>query len=68
MGDEPMNLVLERLIEETAEAIIFTLSAAASDPKPAIMRLLRQYLEQAQEQAYDETLRGQQLEERDQQN
>ena len=32
------------------------------------MRLLRQYLEQAQEQEYDDALRGEQLEERDQQN
>ena len=66
MSEESMNL--EQLTEQTAEAIIFTVGSAPSDPKAVVMRLLRQYLADAQEQAYEEALREQHLEERDQQN
>jgi hypothetical protein len=66
MSEEPTNL--EQLTEQTAEQIIFTVSAATDDPKAAIVRLLRQYLADAQEQAYEEALYEQQLEEHDQQN
>ena len=68
MREESANLAPERLTEETAEAIIFTLSAATADPKAAVMRLLRQYLEQAQEQPFEAAMHGQQLEERGQLN
>ncbi len=68
MSEESTNLDLEQLTERVAERIIFTVGSATNDPKAAIMRLLRQYLALAQEQAYDEALREQQLEERDQQN
>jgi hypothetical protein len=68
MSEESTNLDLEQLTEYTVEQIIFIVGSGAGDPKAAVMRLLRQYLEQAQEQAYDDALRGEQLEERDQQN
>ena len=51
MSEEPPTLDLEQLTEQTAEAIIFTIGSATGDPKEAVMRLLRQYLEQAQKQA-----------------
>ena len=68
MSEESTNLDLEQLTEQTAEQIIFIVGSAPGDPKAEVFRLLRLYLAQAQEQAYEETLRGQQLEERDQQN
>lgn len=68
MSDESMNLALDRLTEEIAEAIIFTLSATTSDPKQAITQLLRRYLAEAQEQEYDDALHSHDAEERDQQN
>ncbi len=67
MGEESDKLDLEQLTERVAERIIFMIGSAP-DPKVAIIRLLRQFLEQAQEQAYEEALREQQLEERNQQN
>lgn len=68
MKEESTNLDLEQLTESMAEQIIFTVGSASGDPKAAVVRLLRRYLAEVQEQAYDEALRGQQLEERDQQN
>lgn len=68
MDDEPPYPALDRLTEEVAEAIIFTISGTPGDPKPAVVRLLRQYLADVREQEYAEALREQQLEEHDQQN
>lgn len=68
LSEESIHGDLEQLTEQTAEQTISTLGAATSDPQAAVMRLLRQYLEQAQEQAYDDALHGQQLEERDHRN
>jgi hypothetical protein len=48
--------------------ILFSIGGATSDPKAMVVRLLRQYLEQAQEQAFEEALREHQQAERDQQN
>jgi hypothetical protein len=67
MGEEP-NLGLEQLAERVAEQIVFIIGSAPTDPKAAAMRLLRLYLEQAQDQEYDEAVREQPLEEHDQQN
>jgi len=39
MGQEPTNPALERLTEETAEAIIFTIAATTGDPKQAVIQL-----------------------------
>lgn len=50
MGEE-LNLDLEELTERVAEQIIFTVGSAPFDPKAAVVRLLRQYLEQALEQS-----------------
>jgi hypothetical protein len=68
LSKESPNLDLEQLTEHMAEQIIFTIGAATDDPKAAVVRLLRTYLAEAQEQAYEEALYEQQLEERDQQN
>ena len=68
MSKESPNFDLDQLTEDVAEQIIFVVGESRSDPKAAVIRLLRQYLEQAQERTYDEALRGQQREERDQQN
>ena len=68
MSEESTNLDLEQLTEQTAEQIIFIAGSAPGDPKAEVVRLLRLYLAHAQEQAYEEALREQQLEERDQQN
>ena len=65
---EESNPELEQLTERVAEQVIFIIGSAPTDPKPAVMRLLRQYLADAQEQAFEDALRGKQLEERDQQN
>ena len=54
MSEESTNLDLEQLTEQVAEKIIFTVSAATGDPEATVMRLLRQYLADAQEQAYEE--------------
>lgn len=59
MSEESINLDLEQLTERVAEQILFSIGAATSAPKAAVMRLLRQYLADAQEQAYDDALRGQ---------
>lgn len=68
MSEETTNLDLEQLTEQTAEQIIFIVGSASGDPKAVVMRLLLQFLEKAQEQAFEAALRGQQREERDQQN
>lgn len=70
MSEEPTDLALERLTEETAAAMIFTLQPGATtgDPKPAIVQLLRRYLAAVQAQAFEAALREQHLEEHDQQN
>ena len=65
MNDEPRNLALT---EETCEAIIFTMSAATCDPKPAIVRLLKRYLAGGPEQEYSDIIYDQDLEEHNQQN
>ncbi len=39
MGQESTNPALERLTEETAEAIMFTIGATSGDPKQAIIQL-----------------------------
>ena len=67
MSEEP-NLDVEQLTERVAEQIMFIVGSATGDPKAEVVRLLRLYLAQAQEQAYEEALREQQLEERNQQN
>ena len=56
MGEESN---LEQLTERVAEQIIFVVGSASGDPKAAVMRLLQQYLADAQEQAYEEALREQ---------
>jgi hypothetical protein len=66
MGEES-NPDLEQLTERVAEQIIFIVGSAPGDPKAEVVRLLRLFLAQAQEQAYEEALREQQLEERAQQ-
>ena len=58
MREESTNLDLEYLTEQTAEQIIFVVGSTPGDTKAAVMRLLCQYLEQAQGQAYEEALRG----------
>ena len=68
MSKESPNFDLEQLTEDVAEQIMFVVGESRSDPKQAVIRLLRQYLEQAQEQTHDDALGGQQLEEHDQQN
>ena len=68
MSEESTNLDLEYLTEQTAEQIIFTVGSATGDPKQTVIRLLRRYLADVQEQAYSDALRGQQLEKRDHQN
>jgi hypothetical protein len=68
MSEESTNLDLEQLTEETAERILFSVGSGAGDPKAIIIRLLREYLEKAQEQAFEEALREQRQEEHDQQN
>jgi hypothetical protein len=50
MSQEPPNPALERLTEETAEALIFTIGATPGDPKQAVMQLLLSYLQRAHEQ------------------
>jgi hypothetical protein len=70
MPEEYLNAALEQLTETTAEQIIFTLQPGAiqGDPKPVVMRILRRYLEEAQEQEYQDVLHRHHLEEHDQQN
>lgn len=69
MPPEPMNRALDELVEETARQIIFTLApGATSDPLTAIKQLLYDYLDQAQEQLAQDTIRQQSDEERAQQN
>jgi hypothetical protein len=70
MPEEHLNAALEQLTETTAEQIIFALQPGAiqGDPKPVVMQLLRRYLEEAQEQEYQDILHRHNLEEYDQQN
>jgi hypothetical protein len=68
MSKESPNFDLDQLTEDVAEQIMFVVGESRSDPKQPVIRLLRQYLEQAQERTYDDALRGEQREERDQQN
>ena len=65
---EESNLDLEQLTKRVAEQIIFVVGSATVDPKAAVIALLRQYLADAEAQAYEEAVREQELEERDQQN
>lgn len=68
MSEESADLDLEQLTEQVAEHIIFIVGSATSDPKPAIVQLLRRYLADVQAQEFEVALREQQREERDQQN
>lgn len=67
MGEES-NPDLEQLTERVAEQIMFIVGSAPGDPKPAVVQLLRVYLEQVREQEVRDALHEQQLEEHDQQN
>jgi hypothetical protein len=66
MSQESTNPTLERLTEETAEAIRFTIGATTSDPKQAVIQLLLSYLQRAHEQTHQKTLVERHREERDQ--
>jgi hypothetical protein len=68
MNEDSPNRNLEHLSEHVAEQIIFTVGVASGDLKAEIMRLLRRYLADVEEQRCNDATRGQQLEERDQQN
>jgi hypothetical protein len=68
LSEESTNLDLEQLTKHVAEQIIFTIGSATGDPKAAMMRLLRRYLADTEDQVFSDALHSQQLEERDQQN
>src|SRR5579871_2940380 len=77
MSDETTNLDLEQLTEQVAEQIMFLIRQSVllvallqllAAHRVFKCPLLRQDLEQAQEQAFEDAMRGEQLEERNQQN
>ncbi len=68
MSQESTNPALERLTEETAEAIMFTIGATTGDPKQAVIQLLLSYLQRAHEQKHQEALSERHKEECNQQN
>lgn len=64
-----MNQALDELTEETARQIIWTLSPGATeDPLISVKQVLYTYLDQAQEQLYQDTVRQHWRDEQDQQN
>src|ERR1051326_5493128 len=68
MSQEPTNPALERLTEETAEAILYTIGATTGDPKPAVVQLLLSYLSRAHEQPDQDVPREQHQAKQGQQN
>ena len=54
MSQESTNPALERLTEDTAEAIIFTIGATTGDPKQAVIQLLLSYLQRTHEQTHQD--------------
>src|SRR5690348_12272597 len=58
MNEEPGNIDLDTLTEETARKIIWTLQPGATtgDPLPTIKQLLYNFLDSAREQEYQDAI------------